>query len=115
MAGKRKIKPNKEKLNIIYEQVSEDKKEIAKDLIKELVFMAETLDELKENVKNNGAITLFEQGKQTMYIENPAMKSYNTTIQRYGTIYKQLIDLLPKEVSKVEDDGFETFINDRTD
>lgn len=115
MAKTTKIKPNKGRLKSILEQISEDKREVAKDLIKELVFMCETLDELKENVKENGAITKFEQGKQKMMIENPAMKSYNTTIQRYGAIYKQLIDLVPKEVKAVEDDGFEDFVNSRAD
>ena len=111
----RQTKPDKAKLSGILEQIPEDRREVANDLLKELNFMSETLDELKAKVKSSGAVTLFEQGKQKMIIENPAMKSYNTTIQRYGAIYKQLIDLIPKMPPSEHDDGFEDFINGRED
>lgn len=94
--------------------IPDDKKSIGEDLIKELMFMSETLDRLKEIVKEKGEVEMFEQGRQSFVRENPALKSYNTTIQRYGAIYKQLIDLIPKAKEKgEEDDGFDTFVGER--
>jgi len=57
--------------------------------------MEHTLSELKKAVKEVGAVEHFENGKQKFLRENPALKSYNTTIQRYSLLYKQIADLLP--------------------
>ena len=59
--------------------------------------MQQTLADLKKQIKENGTIEHFEQGKQSFLRESPALKSYNMTIQRYSALYKQLTDLLPKE------------------
>lgn len=84
-------------LKEILEKIPEDKKTIAGRLADELVFMQATLSDLKKQIKEHGTVELFEQGKQKFMRESPALKSYNTTIQRYSALYKQLTDLLPKE------------------
>ena len=111
------IKKRKKELAAILELIPEDKKSIASDLIEEIVFMSETLEKLKDTIREEGTIELFEQGKQSFYRESPSLKSYNTTIQKYGAIYKQLIDLMPKQTAKPEgeDDGFEKGREDRND
>jgi len=38
----------------------------------------------------------FCKGKQNFVRESTALKSYNTTVQRYSQLYKQLTDLMPK-------------------
>ena len=48
-------------------------------------------------IREKGTIEEFKQGKQEFLRENPALKSYNTTIKQYSSLYKQLCDLLPKE------------------
>ena len=94
------------RLKKIVKLVPENKKGVANSLIKELAFMAGTLEELKENITEHGAVDYFVNGKQEMWRESPALKSYNTTIQRYSLLYKQLCDLLPKEeATKVQQDG----------
>ena len=101
------------KLKAIYDLIPEDRRIIADDLIKEISFITETLDELKENIKETGTVEKFEQGKQKFMRENPALKSYNTTIQRYCLVYKQLTDLIPKKEAKTDDDGFDNYANGR--
>lgn len=113
MARDKNIKPDVGKLNVIYELIPEDKRIIAEDLIKEIYFIAETLDQLKKNIKETGIVERFEQGKQNFMRENPALKSYNTTIQRYCLVYKQLTDLIPKKENKPGDDDFDNFTNGR--
>ena len=94
------------RLRKIAKQIPENKKGVANSLIKELSFMSGTLAELKENITEHGAVDYFKNGKQEMWRESPALKSYNTTIQRYSLLYKQLCDLLPKdEVVKAKQDG----------
>lgn len=83
--------------------IPEEKKPIAKKLITELNFMGSTLAQLRKMIKDTGAVELFKNGKQEMLRESPALKSYNTTVQRYSLLYKQLVDLLPKEERKQEE------------
>ena len=59
--------------------------------------MAITLDELKEKIKETGTVELFKQGKQEFWRESPALRAYNTTVQRYSLLYKQLTDLYPRQ------------------
>ena len=99
------------RLKKIVKLVPDNKKSVANSLIKELSFMAGTLEELKENITVNGAVDFFKNGKQEMWRESPALKSYNTTIQRYSLLYKQLCDLLPKEEAvKASDGGLMDFL-----
>lgn len=83
------------KLKKILKLVPADRKDIAEKLIIEISFVAETLADLREKIKENGTVDHFKQGKQEFLRESPALKSYNTTIQRYSLLYKQLTDLLP--------------------
>lgn len=100
----------KRQFNKILKQVPEDKKPIATSLIKELTFMALTLDDLKDQVKDTGTVELFKQGKQEFLRESPALKAYNTTVQRYSLLYKQLTDLLPKVDQDIQENALYEFI-----
>ena len=86
----------KNEFSDILKKIPEDKKKIAENIVDELLFMKETLADLKAQVKENGTVEHFEQGKQNFLRENPALKSYNTTVQRYSQLYKQLTDIIPK-------------------
>ena len=48
--------------------------------------------------RENGTIEQFKQGKQDFLRESPALRSYNTTVQRYSLLYRQLCDLAGKTV-----------------
>jgi len=102
-----------EKLNNIFKDLPEEKRRAAKDLIERVAFMTVTLGILEDEIKTKGPVYKFEQGKQKMIIENPDQKSYNTMINRYTSAYKELLNLLPKEKQKDDDDGFAAFVNDR--
>ena len=53
---------------------------------------------------------MFEQGEQCFNRERPEYKVYSTFIQRYSTVMKQLVDLLPQEVKKTEEDELMNFV-----
>lgn len=84
-------------LKDILEKIPADKQTIGARLADELIFMQSTLADLRKQIKEGGTVERFEQGKQSFMRESPALRSYNTTIQRYSALYKQLTDLLPKE------------------
>ena len=104
------------RLTNLYKDIEKNRRLSAKGLIEEAAFMRATLKELKEAIDENGPIDEMPQGDYSILREHPALKSYNTMVQRYSSIIKQLTDLLPKEIKVVEeDDGFEDFINSRAD
>ena len=84
--------------------IPKDRQAIANNIFNELSFIERTLTKLKQQVDEEGVITLFKQGKQEFIRENPALKAYNTTIQRYSLLYKQLVDLLPPAGDGAEDE-----------
>ena len=95
----------------LLKKVPEERKAIAQSLYNELVFMQNTLATLKEQIEAEGATAMFKQGKQEFLREHPALKAYNTTVQRYSLLYKQLVDLLPPaETEEKEDDPLMEFI-----
>ena len=99
-------------LKKLAKNVPSDKKIVADSIIKELSFMAYTLEELRQNVKQNGAVDYFVNGKQEMWRESPALKSYSTMIQRYSLLYKQLTDLLPKSSDVQNSSELIDFLNE---
>lgn len=103
------------RLNNIFKDIDKNKKLSSKGLIEEAAYMKATLKELKFFVDSNGVIDEMPQGEYSILRENPALKSYNTMIQRYTTIIKELINLLPKEQVKEVSDGFEDFVGGRLD
>lgn len=80
----------------ILAKIPEDKKVIGEKLVEELSFMEKTLASLKRLIEENGEMEHFKQGKQDFLRESPALKSYNTTVQRYSVMYRQLTDLIGK-------------------
>jgi hypothetical protein len=97
-----------DRLNSIFLDLPENKREVAKELIERIAFMTIQLEILEETIKTKGPTYLFQQGSQKMLVENPAQKSYNTTMNRYTTAYDKLFNLLDKLDQKNSDaDDFE--------
>lgn len=99
-------------LRDLVEQVPEDRRVVAEGYYNELTFMAQTLDKLKANVRKNGPVELFKNGAQEMWRESPALKGYNTTVQRYATVYKQLVALLPEDKKPEAGSALAAFIHE---
>ncbi|MFT9372432.1 hypothetical protein [Liquorilactobacillus hordei] len=102
------------KLKRIMKPVGKEQIKAIDDLLQRLAFMTITLSDLENDVKENGAIVLFENGKQLMRVENPAQKSYNTMINRYNALYSTILGYLAKaiepEKAKQVSDGFDEFV-----
>lgn len=99
---------NLEKLKVIIDKQDIQNKPVAYDLLEELEFMKETMEELKATVQLHGATYIFRQGEQEYLKENPAMKSYNATVPKYNAIMKQLLSLMPEQTN--DKDAFLEFV-----
>ncbi|WP_088033521.1 hypothetical protein [Evansella clarkii] len=89
-----------DRLNSIFIDLPESKREVAKELIERVAFMTIQLEILEDTIKTKGATYTFKNGTQRMLIENPAQKSYNTMVNRYTAAYDKLFNLL----NFIEDD-----------
>lgn len=98
-------------LKPIFEKLNNGKSKLALSLLDKAEFMEETLVKLQDKVKTDGVVTSMCQGNYDIDRENPALRSYNTTIKNYTSVIKQLNDMLPNE-EKPKDDGFESFGDD---
>lgn len=101
------------KLKTILKQIPKDRQAIAQSLYNELVFMQKTLEVLKQQIEEEGPTAMFKQGVQEFLREHPALKGYNTTVQRYSLLYKQLTDLLPPAAGTQQSDSLLDFIKGR--
>lgn len=96
----------------IIERIPEDKKPIGEKLVKELNFIERTLDRLRDQIEESGEVEHFQQGKQDFLRESPALKSYNTTVQRYSVMYRQLTELMSKSVEVDRSNAVYDFLKD---
>lgn len=103
------IEKEANRLHSIFLELSDNRREIARELIERIAFMTIQLEILEDTIKTKGPTYLFVNGSQKMLIENPAQKSYNTTMNRYTSAYKELFSILDKMTEKNENDesGFE--------
>lgn len=106
----KEIKKEISRLNRIFKDLDKNKKSTAEGLIQEAAFMRVTLKDLKDDINKNGAVDEMPQGEYSILRESPTVKTYNTMIQRYTSVTKELFNLLPKDTPKQEDDGFESFV-----
>lgn len=91
-----RIKKIKHKLKSLLKNIGKDKLQIADGLITRVAFMQTTLEDLEEDINENGTTELFSQTKDVEYErERPSSAIYNKLIKNYTTATKQLFDLLP--------------------
>lgn len=99
----------------ILEKIPADKQTIGKKLVTELAFIEETLKQLKAEIKEKGAVEEFKQGTQNFLRESPALKGYNTTVQRYSVMYRQLTDLMGKSQEAEKANAVYDFLKENGD
>ena len=103
-----KVKKNTEELTVgericraekqirkFFKNLPADKLKFVAEPIRQFAVTQITIHRLSEELEKGDVIELFEQGKQRLRRENPALKAYNTTVKSYTAQLKQLLDLLP--------------------
>jgi len=109
------IKKEMLKLKRLFKDLPKDKRQAAEGLIQEAAFMRVTLEETRYIIDQEGVIEYFEQGAQKFLREHPATKVYNTMINRYATVCKQLFEMVPDpEAGKQAEDELMAFVKSRS-
>ena len=96
-------------IKITIDTLENDRKVLCTSLLEEIIFMQQTLSDLKEEINRNGVVTKMCQGKYDIERANPALNQYNTLIKNYSSCIKQLNEQLPKEIEN--NDNFDDFID----
>lgn len=91
------LNTQKKELEQIYNKVSDANKNEGTLIYNEMLFMLDTLETLKTEIKQNGATEHFIQGKQNFLRESPSLSAYNKLMKTYDTFYKNLTNLIPKD------------------
>lgn len=102
----KQIKKEISKLQKLFRALPKEKQKAIEGLIQEAAFMRVTLEEARYIIDREGVLELFEQGSQRFLREHPATKVYNTMINRYSAVCKQLFDMVPDadDAKKAEDE-----------
>lgn len=91
------IKKFKRQLLARFKGADSDTKKTAEKLAERAAFMAVTLDELEQDIAENGAVIIATNGNGfDVKQENPAQRSYNTMIKNYNSTIMSL-DKLARE------------------
>lgn len=109
---------NKEirRLKRIFKKMDDNTKKVTQSLVENAAFMAVTLEDLQETINREGVVSEYQNGaNQWGTKKSPEVEVYNTMIKHYMSIVKQLTDLLPDAEVVEVDDGFEDFVNSRSD
>lgn len=86
-------------LNNILQKIPSEKMNEANLIASEMKFIISTIKKLKKDIREKGAVEHFVNGKQDFLRESPALASYNKLMKTFDTLYKNLVALVPKELS----------------
>lgn len=95
-----KIEQKKRKIRRLFRELPSEKMQFAEGLIYQFAVATVTLERLVDEINEGDIIENFKQGSQELRRENPALKSYNTTIKSFTALSKSLLDLLPEKTQK---------------
>lgn len=108
--GKR-IKKEIKRINTILKEIDKNTIKGVKSLIENAAFMSVTLEDLQETINTDGPVSEYQNGaNQWGTKKSPEVEVYNVMVKNHMAIMKQLTDLLPKEIPKEPDDGFDAFV-----
>lgn len=116
-----RVKKEERRLSKILKDVDPKKKSVVAGLIARCAHLRVTLDDLAEDLDENGYTEMFQQGEKNPPYERkrPSADLYTTMNTLYQKCIKQLTDLLPKENSRTSQqadaDEFADFVNSRDD
>lgn len=97
-------------LRTVFENTNDNKSKMALSLLDKAEFLNKTLLDLEKKIEEDGVVTIMIQGSYSIERENPALKSYNTTVKNYSSVIKQIVDLLPESANKQAGEDLLKFI-----
>lgn len=106
-----RIKAEERRLRKSYKNLSKDTLVVVDGLIKRAAFMRVTLEDMEQDLDENGFVEMFSQSEnQEPYErERPVARLYNTMNKNYQSIIKSLADHIPKQAPKQQINPLEMF------
>lgn len=96
MGEVRKKSKELSKLKKIFKDIEPSKQKTVEKLIENAAFMADSLNELQEIIREKGFTEEYHNGANQSGIKKCSeVEIYNTMIKNYTSVIKQLTDLLP--------------------
>ena len=93
-----RIEAKRAELTALLSGMSENKKKIAADLIKQAAFLGVTLEDLNENINKNGTVEEYTNGaNQSGRKVSSDAKLYSNLIAKYSSIITKLLKIVPDE------------------
>ena len=100
MTNEEKIEEKRLKIRKLFKDTPREKLQFAEGLIYQFAVTTVTLERLVEELNKGDVVENFKQGSQEIRRENPALRSYNTTIKSFAALSKSLLELLPAKMQK---------------
>ena len=112
MEKQKRIENELKKLNKLYEDLPQNKKDLLEPLIQNASFMKATLEDLQEIINIEGSTDNYKNG-ENQYGRKPSanLQAYNTLIKNYANTIDKLEKMLPPEAVK-EKSRLEKMINE---
>ena len=112
----RRIKKEINRLRSLYKKMPKDTMKVVESLIRNAAFMAITLYDLQEHINYHGVTDTYKNGEHQFGTKkSPEVEIHMSMTKNHNATMKQLADLLPKQLPKVGDDGFDNFVSERDD
>lgn len=109
-----KIKRRITKLNKIFKDVPEDKREVVKPLITRAAYMEYGLEKLEREMLVVGFVEEYQNGNnQFGKKQSSESKAYSTMIRDYNAVIKTLLSCLPEDVQPQAEDALDEFLRKR--
>jgi hypothetical protein len=94
-----------EKLTEIYKDIDANKQEIARDVIRNAAFMIITLQDLQQDINEQGVVIEYQNGaNQWGQKQSPQVEVYNKLMANYLKVIKQLVELIPENKIQESDE-----------
>lgn len=90
------IKEEIERLNILFKDLDDNKKNIAIPLIEQIAFLTISIKELQFTINQKGYVETYQNGANQYGVKKSAeVDIHNNMSKLYVAAFKQLIDILP--------------------
>lgn len=88
----------KNEIDEILKKIPNEKMNEASLIADKLRYIESKLVEVQEMIDEKGVVEHFINGKQDFLRESPALKCYTQLMKMYDVFYKNLLNLIPKEI-----------------
>ena len=96
-----RVQKELDELNTLFSDLGENEKRLVEGLIQNSAFMRVTLDDLQEQIDNEGVVDEYQNGAAQFGKKISAtIQSYNALMKNYLAVQKKLHEMLPPEKKK---------------